>query len=96
MADASLSSPSGLNSVLCTRAHARKRPASLRGATYQSQKIAAAIAAEVAAGGMTEAVLTTLRPVERRYRLLNRMRAMGYRDCELPSARAFARHFNGL
>ena len=33
-------------------------------------------------------MLTTLRPVERRHRLLNRMRLMGYRECKLPSVDA--------
>lgn len=82
--------------MLDYRRSVRKRPAALRGVSYQSQKITAAIAAEVAAGAMTESMLSTLRPVERRHRLLNRMRAMGFRESELPSARAFARHFNGV
>jgi hypothetical protein len=70
-----------------------RRPDSAR-RSYHAEKIARAVADEIAAGGSGE-TLSLLGPAEMRRRLNAHLEKRGLRPKELPSVRAYRRYFNG-
>ena len=70
--------------------------ASSRRPSYESLKIARAVEEEIAETGMELDKFLALRPVEKRTRLIERMRKWGFRRDEIPTERVFRDYFKRL